>query len=155
MYDKILVCLDGSDFAERILPYIEEEADCFKKVILLLVVLTPEVTLPLGVPGTPGVTIQTAGRLEHFQKELAEAPGYLERMAQHLKDIGMDVECVVLEGHPGEAIVDYAEDNGVRLIAIATHGRSGLRSVIVGSTAEYILRKSGLPVLMITPRSHK
>ena len=155
MYERILVCLDGSDLAEQILPYIEEQADCFGKIILLFVVPTPEVTLPLGVPGTPGITIRTEGILKHFQKELEEAPRYLERMAQPLKNIGADVECVVLQGTPGEAIVDYARDNKVGLIAIATHGHSGLRSVLVGSTAEYVMRNSGSPLLVITPKKHK
>lgn len=155
MFEKILVCLDGSDLAEQILPVIEEEAVRFGKVILLRVVAMPEVTLPLGVPGAPGVSMHTEGMLEHFQKGLAEAPGYLEKMAQPLRARGADVECVVLEGIPGEAIVSYAKDNGVGIIAVATHGHSGFRSVILGSTAAYVLKNSGLPILMVSPVKHK
>jgi len=155
MYEKILVCLDGSSLAEQILPCIEREIDCFKKIIFLLVVPTPEVNLPLGVPGAPGLTVHTDSMIKHFQEELGKSPDYLERMAQPLRDNGADVECVILEGTPGEAIVSYARDSEVGLIAVATHGLSGLRSVVVGSTAGYILKNSGLPVLMITPEKNQ
>jgi nucleotide-binding universal stress UspA family protein len=89
--------------------------------------------------------------LERLQQQMEEAPAYLEAKAQPLRDKGLDVECVVLQGIPSEAIIDYARDNQVGLIAIATHGHSGLRQIALGSTAEYLLKHSGLPVLMITP----
>jgi nucleotide-binding universal stress UspA family protein len=154
MFEKVLVCLDGSALAEEILPRIAGEGRCLGKVVLVKVLAPPEINLPIGIPGETLAPVSTSSRLEHFQKEMAEAPAYLEGKAQELRESGLDVEPVVLQGIPSQAIIDYAADNGVTLIAIATHGHSGFRHITLGSTAEYILRHSGLPVLMVTPRKH-
>ena len=72
-----------------------------------------------------------------------------------LREAGIDVTCTVLEGVPSEAIIGYAKDTGAGCIALATHGHSGLREVILGSTAEQLVKKSTLPVLVISPTSKK
>jgi nucleotide-binding universal stress UspA family protein len=66
--------------------------------------------------------------------------------------MGIDVECVVIIGNPGESIVDYANKNKVDLIAIATHGRSGIKRMIFGSVTEYVIKNSRLPILLIKPK---
>jgi nucleotide-binding universal stress UspA family protein len=152
MFKKVLVCLDGSPLAEQILPYIAGDSRSFKKIVLLKVIPRPGVHIPFGVPGETAGPLQTKNMLEHFEKDLEETPDYLEGKAQPLRDIGLDVECVVLEGAPTETIIDYAHDNDIGLIAIATHGHSGLRHITLGSTAEYVLKHSGLPLLMVTPQ---
>ena len=152
MFKKILVCLDGSKLAEEIIPYVAEEARCLGKVIILCVVPVPQIDVPLGVPGAPGTPVRTESMLKGYRTEIAEAPAYLEKQAKKLRDKGLDVECVVLQGSAGELIVKYAVDNKIELVALATHGHSGLRRVVFGSTAEYVLSKVGLPVLLITPR---
>ena len=96
--------------------------------------------------------MRTESMLKEYRKEMAEAPAYLEKQAKVLRDKGLDVECIVLQGPAGELIVKYAVDNQIELLALATHGRTGLRRVVFGSTAEYVLRKVGLPILLITPR---
>ncbi len=151
MFEKVLVCLDGSPLAEEILPYIAGDSGSFGKIVLLQVLATPGVSLPIGVPGEAIAPVQTGGMLAHLQKEIEEAPAYLEEKAQPLRDKGLDVECVVLQGIASEAIIDYAHSNDIGLIAIATHGHSGLRHITLGSTAEYVLKHSGLPLLMVTP----
>ncbi|MHB8104854.1 MAG: universal stress protein [Dehalococcoidales bacterium] len=152
MFEKVLVCLDGSALAEQILPYIAAESRKFKKVVLLQVIAAPGVNIPIGVPGETAGSLQTKSMLDHVKKELEGAPGYLESKAQPLRKTGLKVECVVLEGIPTKAIIDYAHDNNIGLIAIATHGHSGLRHITMGSTAEYILKNGSLPVLMVTPQ---
>ncbi|MFA5309875.1 MAG: universal stress protein [Dehalococcoidales bacterium] len=154
MLEKVLVCLDGSPLAEEILPYIAGDGRCFGKVILLKVLAPPGVTLPLAVPGETVGTVRTGATLSKFQKDMDEAPAYLEQKAQPLREKGLDVECVVLEGSASQAIIDFARDNEVGLIAIATHGYTGLRHITMGSTAEYLLKHAGLPVLMVTPWKH-
>jgi len=52
----------------------------------------------------------------------------------------------------GEAIVSYANENNISLIAIATHGRSGLGRLVFGSVADFVLRETGLPILVIKPK---
>lgn len=150
MFEKILVCLDGSPLAEQILPHLAGSG-CFGKIILLKVVDTSAINLPIGVPGEPAIPVRTRGMEKRFQDELARMPDYLEKMARSLREKGLSVECVVLEGIPSDTIIAYAKENGISLIAMATHGHTGLRQVLMGSTVEYVVRHSGLPVLLVTP----
>ena len=140
MFEKILVCLDGSSLAEQILPYAVEVAQRFSSRIILLQVVPPS-SVSTGVDNTVEV--------------FAPAKAYLERMAQPLRDAGLDVECVTLLETPGQAIISYANKSGAGLIAIATHGRGGLGRVMFGSVADFVLRESRLPVLMIRPQHTK
>jgi nucleotide-binding universal stress UspA family protein len=151
MFEKVLVCLDGSPLAEQILPYIAGDSRSFKKIVLLKVIASPGLGLPIGVPGEASGPVQTKSMLEHMEREIEETPAYLESKAQPLREMGMDVECVVLQGAPTRTIIEYAHDNNFGLIAIATHGHSGLRHITLGSTAEYVLKNSGIPLLMVTP----
>lgn len=151
MFEKILVCLDGSNLAEQILPYATEEALHFNsKLVLFQVVTLPSVVVP-GIPGVPGAPVQTVRMLEQSKKEEVAAKTYLNRVARPLRKRGIKMECVTLQGMAGEAIVDYAEKNKIGLIAIATHGRSGLRRAVFGSVADFVLRESRLPILIIRP----
>ncbi len=152
MFEKILVCLDGSENAEQILPYATEEALRFHSQVILLHVVPEPVVITPGVPGTTGVPVETPGMLEQMQKEQSESADYLERMANRLREKGLKVEPAVLQGTAGDVIVKYAGENDIGLIAIATHGRSGLGRAVFGSVADYVLRNSGLPILVIRPR---
>lgn len=152
MFDKVLVCLDGSKLAEQILPYIAGDGKKFKKIVLLEVIAPPGIAIPISVPGESVSKVQTQSMLDRASKEMEEAPQYLETKAEPLRKIGLKVTCVVLEGIPTQTIIQYAHDNNMGLIAIATHGFSGLRHITMGSTAEYILKHAGLPVLMVTPQ---
>ena len=66
---------------------------------------------------------------------------------------GIDAEAVVVPGHrAGEEIVSYATSGPVEMIAMATHGRSGLGRSVMGSVSDYVLRRSRCPMLIIRPR---
>lgn len=152
MFKKILVCLDGSKLAEQILPYAKEQALSFNSKVVLLHVTPESLIMPPGVPGAPGYPIQTKAMVEKMEQEMVESREYLNGVASSLREQGLDAESVILEGSPGEVIVEYAHENKINLIAIATHGRSGLRRSILGSVADYVLRESGLPILVIRPK---
>ena len=161
MFEKVLVCLDGSELAEQILPYVTEEALRFRSKVVLVRVATIPIIVPI-----PGAGMEAAApayqETASFTTELVveqqiergekEARVYLERMGRTLEEKGLDVEWVVQQGTPGEAIVKYAGENMVTLIAITTHGRSGLGRVIFGSVADFVVRESGLPVLLVRPQ---
>ena len=151
MFKKIMVCLDGSMLAEQILPYAKEEALQFKSKLILLHVSTIPTFMAPGVPGASGGPIHTKGEIEREQKDERLSQNYLEQMAKPLRSAGIKVDCMVLAGMPGESIVNYAETEGIELIAIATHGRSGVRRLIFGSVADFVLRNSHLPILLIKP----
>ena len=150
MFGKILVCLDGSDLAEQILPYATEEALRLESKLVLLQVVVVQ-TPPVVAAGASAYAVKAAG--QQIEKDETEAKAYLEDLAQPLREMGLDVECVTLRGlEVGGAIVDYADGHEVDLIAIATHGRSGLKRLVFGSVADFVLRKSGLPILLIKPK---
>jgi nucleotide-binding universal stress UspA family protein len=152
---KILVCLDGSDLAEQTLPYIKEQARSSKSTVVLLRVTPEPVIVPLGVPGEPGYPIQTESMVKEMQQEIIRSKEYLNNLALGFKKLGIRTKCVVLEGLVGESIVNYAKDNRINLIAMATHGRSGVGRMILGSVADFVLRESGLPILIIRPQRGK
>jgi nucleotide-binding universal stress UspA family protein len=153
MVKKILVCLDGSDLAKHILPHAKEHAKCSKSTVVLLQVIPRPVIVPPGLPGEPGYPIQTKSMIEEMQQEMLRSGEYLNNLALEFKELKIRTKCVTLEGLAGESIVKYAKENGIYLIAMATHGRSGLGRVILGSVADFVLRESGLPVLMVRPQN--
>ena len=157
MFEKVLVCLDGSPESEEILPYIVQESRHLTSVILLTVVDAPVVSLPIGVPGENMPAVQSGEMLEKFRQALVkDRPAYLEEKARPLREKGVPVAIEVLEGAPttsaARVILDYARENGVTLLAVGTHGHGGWREIAMGSTAEYLLKNSGTPVLMVSPR---
>jgi nucleotide-binding universal stress UspA family protein len=155
MFEKVLVCLDNSPESEEILPYIYSEGRSFSKIVFITVVHMSVIDLPIGVPGEKLQAVQTKAMANDFKRRLAEAPLYLEAKAKLLQEQGIDVETVVLEGVPAPTIVDYIKENGITLLALATHGHSGFREIALGSTAEFLLHNAGIPVMLITPKKSK
>ena len=75
-------------------------------------------------------------------------------MESRLSSEGIPVKTEAIEGNrPGETIVDYARDNGMALIVIATHGHTGFKNLLLGSVATRVLHNSPVPVLLIRPES--
>jgi nucleotide-binding universal stress UspA family protein len=155
MFKKILVCLDGSELAEQILPYAVEEALHFQGKLILLQVVPEPVAFSPGIPGAASIPVRTDTMFEEAKEALDEARDYLEDIAKPLRKKGIHVEAVSILGGAGEAILSYAEGNNISLITIATHGRSGLRRGVFGSVADYVLRESGLPMLVIRPQERE
>jgi nucleotide-binding universal stress UspA family protein len=150
MLEKILVCLDGSTPAERILPYIiKETATVHGKMVLLCVIDLPETMFSLNIPGSPAVPVSTKGAVNRTFTEEKAADDYLLKQAESLKAQGIEVDYIVLSGSSGETIVKYAQENDCTLIAIATHGHGGFRRFALGSTADYVVHHSSIPVLTV------
>ena len=154
MFEKILVCLDGSNLAEQILPYATEQAVRFNSKLTLLQVITMP---PSAYMGAEGIYAGMADIMEEdIQRQEAEVKAYLDGIARPLQERGIALECVILRPSPaGDAIVNYARHNAIDLICIATHGHGGLGRIIFGSVADHVLRKSGLPILVIKPRERE
>ncbi len=149
MYEKILVCLDGSERAEELIPYVTEDAYRFKSTLHLLEVIPAPVVIAPDIPGSGGGYIEKPRMLEEIQADQDEAYSYLNRIISGLAEKGVTCEPVVLSGMAGEAIISYAEENDIGLIAIATHGRTGLSRAIIGSVADHVLRHSRVPVFLL------
>lgn len=136
MIEKILVPLDGSQTAESILAQVRKllfHADAE-------VLLVRAVTVPTGVEG------QTVEMMELLR---AQAAKYLAEVAARLSDQGARVRTILRTGEPADVILDAAEEEKVSLIAMTTHGRSGLTRWALGSVAEKVLRASPAPVLAV------
>ena len=92
-----------------------------------------------------------AKSVEGQEKLRAWGKNYLAQVGRDLKREGISVRNTVLEGKPAEVILDYAVKQGVDLIIMATHGRSGPARWAFGSVADRVLRHSKVPVISVTP----
>ncbi len=141
MYRRALVPLDGSPVAEAILPFIEQIAGPLDIEILLVRVV------PLTAADVATLAREfPAG--EPILKEL-DAQGYLEPLVASLKAKGVRAGARVRIGDPATEIVAAAKEINADLIAMTTHGRSGLGRLLFGSVAEAVLRGSPSPVFLM------
>ena len=148
MFEKVLVCLDGSELAEQIMPYATEQALRFNSRLTLLQVMTMPTSVYMGAEGMAAGTEYIVE--EEVRRQQPDIEAYLDSIARPLQESGIALEYAILPPSPvGDAIVNYARDNAIGLICIATHGRGGLGRVVFGSVAGYVLSKSALPVLLI------
>jgi nucleotide-binding universal stress UspA family protein len=141
MYKRVLVPLDGSPLAEAIIPFLVEIAGPLDMSIVLLRVLEP---VPVAV--VEGVR-QTMIDISETRRRDAEA--YLESVASTLKRRGISTSYDVRTGRPDVRILEAARDISADLVAMSTHGRSGLGRLLFGSVAEQVLRHAEVPVFMM------
>ena len=141
MYKKILVPLDGSELAEKALGHAEELAKTFDAEIILF-----EVSPLLPIYGVPELV--TPFVVDDKQKEAAQR--YLTNLIDELKKRGFKVTAKVKTGLQVAAeIIDFAKENGVDLIIMCTHGRSGITRWVLGSVAHKVLTQAETPVLLV------
>lgn len=143
MYQKILVPLDGSERAEVILPHVEEVALRFAASVLLIQVVEAPAILSNPYDMTP----QT--HLEGYQLQLDAVKDYLHTQQQRLQGKGISTEIKVVEGPTVAMIIETAVLESADLIAMASHGRSGLSRVFYGSVAAGVLHQIDRPLLLI------
>ncbi len=151
MYKMILVPLDGSELAELVLPHVEMLAKT--GVEPAEVVLLRVCELARMVMGGYG---EAVGQMAILTEQAAaackgEAEEYLAAMEKRLKEAGLKVRTVLLEGDSANEILEYATNNPVDLIAMGTHGRSGISRWAYGSVASKVLRGIATPLLLVTP----
>ena len=156
MFKKILVCLDGSKFAERILPHAIERAQRFSSKVVLLRVIRVNIGVYFThIPGQPPLIMpELVDGI--IREEEIRAKSYLDRVATRLRERGLDIDSVVLpkiaEGTAASTIVTYAVENEVDLIIMATHGYGGWKRLVFGSVVESVIRNSAVPVLAVKPQ---
>jgi nucleotide-binding universal stress UspA family protein len=140
MYRHMLVPLDGSELAEVVFPYAGEIAANLKLEQLTLLHVIP--------PEEENLVALHKGYIERA----AETVGNLCRDMQRTKGAGAEKvqsRGVLATGHPAEEILRYVGDNGVDLILMATHGRTGIQRWTMGSIADKVLRTSKVPVWLV------
>lgn len=145
MYRTILVPLDGSERAEAILPHVENLAKRYDAKIILLQVIEP---IPLGV-GIHGAYMILQ---EEMELRAQQAETYLRALQDILQKQELKVETCMTHGAAVEAIIRIAEEEKVDLIAMASHGRTGLSRVFYGSVAVGVLHRVNRPLLLVRSR---
>jgi nucleotide-binding universal stress UspA family protein len=141
---KVLIPLDGSKLAEEALltmPFLQ--ALGFQKAQLVSV-----------FEDVPGSRASQEEYEEYLQKSEAAANAYLRIKAENVTAGDLEAHHMVRFGLAAEEIVNEAEDCGVDLIVLASHGRSGPDRWSLGSVADKVLRLSKVPVLVIGPHAH-
>ena len=136
---RILVPLDGSELSAAIVPVVAGLGRPLHAVIELLHVLEG---MPLA--GYPHLAVSFTGESSGG----GAARDYLELAAAPLVAEGLKIECVVLEGSAVTVITRRAADTGADLIAMSTHGRSGVARLLLGSVAQQVLRTVDVPILL-------
>ena len=148
MYDKILIPLDGSEFAERIIAQVEPLADKLGSMLVLMQVTTPLETLIAET--TTGMAVSApVDPTPIWEAEQEVAATYLDGVAARLRAKGFKVEVEHPAGHAAQMIIARAGALGINLIAMTTHGRSGFGRFMFGSVAEEVLRHAQCPVLIV------
>jgi nucleotide-binding universal stress UspA family protein len=143
VYNSILVPLDGSKRAEAILPHVENLAQRYNAKVAFLQVVEPA---PV-VVGPEGA--YTALHQHELAKRTKQAESYLAARQGEFSEKGIEARTRVVYGPVVEAIIDAAEAEDADLIAIASHGRSGLSRVFYGSVAAGVLHRVDRPLLLI------
>lgn len=141
---RVLVTLDGSAFAERVLPWVQRVSQATGAQVLLLAV--PEVP-------EPALYGAMAGAVDELREQAeANAQRYLERVAAQLLAEGMPVQPLIEGSRPATTILDVAEREHVELIMLATHGRGGMERLMLGSVADRVVHHSRCPILLVPAR---
>jgi len=131
-YKRLLVPLDGSELAERALPYAQTIAKTRGSEVLLFT-----------------VSIAFAEQLDRPMK------AYLELKAKELQTQGIKASSAVSYGNVPDEIVGFADKNNIDLIVISTHGYSGIKRWVLGSVARKVLYGTGIPVLLVKSKAPK
>ena len=143
----VLIPLDGSELAEGIIPLAAALAARAGARVTLLRVLVAQRTVAHLAPVSQ-IDQEHLGRLE------AEANRYLTSTRRRLADMLPGTEtCIIVDEKPAFAILHWAAENGVDLIAMATHGLSGFNRLMLGSIADKVVRGATVPVLLQTSRA--
>ncbi|MEE8369386.1 MAG: universal stress protein [Dehalococcoidia bacterium] len=142
--DRVLVPLDGSDLSLGVLPYVEELAKALGASLVLFGAVTPPQTYT-------GVEIGAMPATGLIDEMMAQNQQSLTALAKEIEERGVKTRTMVTTGYPVSEIVRAAQEVEAGLIAVATHGRSGVNRWIMGSVADGVVRRSSLPCLIVRP----
>jgi nucleotide-binding universal stress UspA family protein len=148
LINRILVPTDFSEHAKQAIEYAAAFSQKFEAPLTILHVYASPV-----IPVPDGYVIVSATELADLRNRLAE--GLDKQKAEAIAAGARDVETVLAEGTAWEQIVNTSKERGCDFIVMGTHGRTGLSHLILGSTAEKVVRKANCAVLTVGPRIKK
>ena len=146
MYRNVVVLLDGSELAESVLPHVTEVIrDRGSCVHLLSVAPLSRGTVPVNVNVRSSAADLPEER-SRIQRELIE---YLRTVAKKIEPVAADMWLAVRHGRPADEILTFVGSIGADLVAMSTHGRSGISQWVFGTVADRVLRGATCPVLLV------
>ena len=149
MLKHILVPLDGSERAERAIPYAIEIATPSTKVTLLYVLELP-ITPFLVSASPPALPQQTENYDLHRARRIEHAREYLRQASSSFEGKAETIETrVILGSDPAEKILDFSEAQTVDVIVMATRGHSGIKWWFMGSVTQKVLQAASCPVFVV------
>ncbi len=143
MYKKILVPLDGSDVAEAVLPHAEALAKSENAELIIM-----------RVPVLPAAEYVSLDPIiaSTVRKDIRdEASKYVNRTVDKLAKDHVKVVGITKEGPVPDTILEVAEETHADMIAMSTHGRTGIKRWLMGSVADKIVHHTHIPVMLIHP----
>ena len=149
MYHTILVPLDGSKRAEAILGHVEDIAKSNDAILIFLKVEEEPIMLERDE------VIDVEKYHKAFVKQIALSQGYLDDLQAKFNEKEIEADTKLAYGSVVKAILNTASETGADLVAMATHGLSGLARVSYGSVAAGVLQAADIPILLIRSCSEK
>jgi nucleotide-binding universal stress UspA family protein len=149
MYEKILVPLDGSKVAEAALPNVADLAMRMAPKTRIEVTLLQVISNLTYNVLTPEELAQIPYSEEDLKQIKQKSLDYLEKVAGTLRAKRIEVKTIVTVGHAAEEIIKVARQTDANVIAMSTHGYSGVKRWALGSIADKVLHISDIPVLLI------
>lgn len=139
---KILCAVDGSAYTRKAVDFLTSKFDWFKDTpeLHVLYVHAP-------VPGGRARAMAGATNVENYYKE--ESAAILQPLEDALRQKSIPYKASYLVGDAAEQIQTYAQQNGVDMIVMGSHGHGSLQNLLVGSVTTKVLSKSTVPLLLI------
>ncbi len=150
-FTRITVPVDGSELAEEILPHVVYLSSAMGLAVDLVQVNPSREEYYRSMAIGPNELARATPSYEDYISAVdAESEGYLDELKERLIRQGAaSVETLLLHGAAAECIADLAAETHDNLVAMTTHGRSGVGRLVLGSVAERVVRQSGDPVLLV------
>ena len=155
-YNHILVPVDGSVLSGKVLPHILAFSSAFNPKITLTEVTDSLIQINTKLAPLPNYTAglySTELAKQVYKSENIAAINHLKKLQQKLHDCGVvNVSIKVLDGNPADEIIKLAKRESCDLIIMSTHGRSGLKRLLLGSVTDQVLHQANCPVLVVRPK---
>jgi len=142
--EKIVVALDGSDTGQAALPYVETLAKKTGASVSLIQVIPSPGTMDPSIPGGPYW-------IKFVEAVNDSAQEYLNDIAKKLTKQGVQTTCKVMNGDSAYRIVEHAEQENASLIAMSTHGRTGITRWVLGSVTDKVMHSAKIPIWIVRP----
>jgi nucleotide-binding universal stress UspA family protein len=160
MFKRIMVPLDGSRFSSQALSYARDIARRYQSELVIIRVVPPATVIPSSTATEMGVD-PTAARIAVQSARIQDRVNvmrvrkYLQRKLRATTKRGIEGSYNIALGEPGESIVQYSAEKNINLIVMMTSGKGGLKRAILGSVADEVTRKAGVPVLLIPKKRQR